>query len=72
MIPTNPIIPRNETQTAVIIDAMSMDTNLRVFTLTPILFAAASPVSSAFSLQLVMIKTVSPTTTTMAMIISVL
>ena len=72
MIPTNPMVPRNDTHTAVISEAMSMDRNLSLFTFTPILFAAESPERTAFCLQLVMIKKMSPATTTDAMIISVL
>ena len=51
MIPTKPIMPRNDTQTAVMRDAASMEKKRSRSTETPMLFAAASPESSAFSRQ---------------------
>jgi len=47
MIPTKPMTPKNETQTAVIIEASRRDTKRRALTLTPTEIATASPLKRA-------------------------
>ena len=51
IIPTKPIIPRNDTHTATITELRSSDMNLNNSTFTPTLLAATSPLSSALYLH---------------------
>ena len=47
MMPTKPIMPKNDTHTAVMRDASSSDTHRSSGTFTPMLPAASPPLSSA-------------------------
>ena len=68
MIPTKPIIPRNDTHTAVMSDASSRDTHRSSATFTPMLPAASPPLSSALYRQASAAKTVMPAAVTASMI----
>ena len=71
MIPTKPMMPRNDTHTAVMTEAVSMEAKRSRSTCTPMLFAAASPDSSALNFQAIRPKNSNPRITTTAMIRSV-
>ena len=68
MIPTKPIIPRNDTHTAVMSDASSRDTHRSSATFTPMLPAASPPLSSALYRQASAAKTAIPAAVTASMI----
>ena len=67
MMPTKPMMPRNDTQTAVIIEARSREKKRSLSTFTPIVRAAASPLKSALYRHDMRMKKTEPTATTASM-----